>query len=328
VEVLLYPVRVQGEGAAVEIAAAIRTLNEQAADLGGIDVMIVGRGGGSLEDLWAFNEEIVARAIYASRIPIISGVGHEVDFTIADHVADMRAPTPTAAAELAVPVLAEVLDAIGNCEARLRRCANHQIEVARSRLESMQRAEMFRNPLAIVRRAEQQTDELAGRLRHATSQTVSQAHRRLNELQVRLADVRPAVLVREQQARLTAAEHRLNSAIQQWCRRTERRVEQAGNALRNASPARRIATETEKVRQDRLHLDRGLAHRLAMLHTSVESLARRLDAMSYRRTLARGFSVTWDEEQRQIITAPDAVQPGQTVITQTAGGDFRSRVEP
>ncbi len=105
VHILVHPVRVQGPGAAQEIAAAIRRVNACAERLGGIDSMIVGRGGGSLEDLWPFNEETVARAIHASRIPIISGVGHEVDVTIADLVADVRAATPTAAAELAAPVL-------------------------------------------------------------------------------------------------------------------------------------------------------------------------------------------------------------------------------
>ena len=101
VSVLLYPVKVQGDGAAEEIAEAIETMNQRK----DVEVLIVGRGGGSIEDLWAFNEEVVARAIYKSKIPVISAVGHEIDFTIADFVADLRAPTPSAAAELAVPVL-------------------------------------------------------------------------------------------------------------------------------------------------------------------------------------------------------------------------------
>lgn len=110
VEILLVPARVQGEGSASEIAEGIRLLNER----DDIDVMIVGRGGGSIEDLWAFNEEIIARAIYNSRIPVISAVGHEIDFTIADFVADFRAPTPSAAAEHAVPVKEELIQYIEN----------------------------------------------------------------------------------------------------------------------------------------------------------------------------------------------------------------------
>ena len=137
VSVFLYPVRVQGDGAAREIADAVTRLNRCAAALGGIDAMIVGRGGGSLEDLWAFNEEIVARAIYASRIPVISAVGHEVDVTIADLVADLRAPTPTAAAELAVPILDEVLETLTRHESRIRRAARHRLDLSRSRIEAV-----------------------------------------------------------------------------------------------------------------------------------------------------------------------------------------------
>ena len=116
-------VKVQGDGAAREIAAGIADLNRVA----GIDVLIVGRGGGSLEDLWAFNEEIVARAIYESKIPVVSAVGHEVDFTIADFVADHRAPTPTAAAEMVVPRKAEVLEQIEMLELQLQRCMKFKL---------------------------------------------------------------------------------------------------------------------------------------------------------------------------------------------------------
>jgi exodeoxyribonuclease VII large subunit len=126
VEVLLYPVRVQGEGACLEIARAIENANRNP----DLDVLIVGRGGGSIEDLWAFNEEAVARAIFASRIPIISAVGHEIDFTIADFVADLRAPTPSAAAEMAVPVKADILNDLANRKRQLvlalRQCVDRR----------------------------------------------------------------------------------------------------------------------------------------------------------------------------------------------------------
>lgn len=115
IDILLYPVKVQGEGAAEEIKEAICEMNR----LKNVDVLIVGRGGGSLEDLWAFNEEIVARAIFASEIPVISAVGHEIDFTIADFVADERAPTPSAAAEIAVPLKEKVVSEIGEMERQL-----------------------------------------------------------------------------------------------------------------------------------------------------------------------------------------------------------------
>lgn len=327
IEVLLYPVRVQGEGAAGEIAAAVGVLNARAQELGGLDVLIVGRGGGSLEDLWAFNEEIVARAIAASRIPVISGVGHEVDVTIADLAADLRAPTPTAAAELAVPLRGDVLDALTGSASRLSRCMRHRLELGRSRLDSIQRAEIFRVPLAVVRRHEQHVDDLAGRMAHAMHQTLALRQRRLAELQVRLAGVRPAVLVRDLQARVTRLDHRLQAVIQRRWREAERRVETLGRVLAGASPAGRLAMQTERLRQYELRLRRGVHHKLTLLRAGIEASAGRLEATSYRRTLARGYSVTWNEQRDRIIRAAADVQPGHIVVTQTSEGDFTSRVE-
>lgn len=129
--VTVYPVLVQGEGASSQIARAIKYVNEQTE----CDVIIAGRGGGSIEDLWAFNEEETARAIFASRIPVISAVGHETDFTIADFVADLRAPTPSAAAELAVPSAAEIKARLNDLSARLDFCMNKYLENQRSRVE-------------------------------------------------------------------------------------------------------------------------------------------------------------------------------------------------
>ncbi|HOM50270.1 MAG TPA: exodeoxyribonuclease VII large subunit [Phycisphaerae bacterium] len=326
-EVFLYPVRVQGEGAAAEIAGAVRTLNARAGELGGLDLLIVGRGGGSLEDLWAFNEEIVARAIAASRIPVIAGVGHEVDVTIADLVADLRAPTPTAAAELAVPLLSEVLEGLLESESRLRQCMRHHLELARSRLDAIQRAEIFRAPAAVVRRKEQQVDELAGALGHAVHQAISRVQRRLSDLQVRLVSVRPAVLVRDQQARLARIDHRLQAVIHRRCREAERRIDTLGRLLQRVSPSARLGMESEKIRQYQLRLHRGVMQRLSFLRARTESLTDRLEAISYRRTLARGYSVTWDERRERIIRSAAEIRPGDVVITETADGEFRSRAE-
>ena len=132
-QVKLFPVMVQGEGSAQQIADAIRLLNEN--QIG--DVIIVGRGGGSIEDLWSFNEEIVARAIFASKIPVISAVGHETDFTIADFVADMRAPTPSAAAELAVPDMAELAQKIAGTKTTLLAEMRHALLLAQKALDNL-----------------------------------------------------------------------------------------------------------------------------------------------------------------------------------------------
>lgn len=327
IEVLVHPVRVQGEGAAAEIAGAIGRLNQHAAAWGGLDVLIVARGGGSLEDLWAFNEEIVARAVFASTIPIISGVGHEVDVTICDLVADLRAPTPTAAAELAVPLRSDVLTAIGECRARLDRCMRHRLELGHSRLDAIGRAEVFRSPASIVRQREQQVDEACGRLNHTLLHLRSQSAQRLAQLQIRLARVRPAVLVRESQARIARLDHRLQAVIQRRWRDAERRMDALFRHLVGASPASRLAMEREKLRQYEMRLGRGADHQLALLRSRIDLAAGRLEAISYRRTLARGYSVTWDEQRRQIIRSASQVAPGEAVVTETADGEFRSRVE-
>jgi exodeoxyribonuclease VII large subunit len=134
---------VQGDGAAKQIVKSIETMNNENL----ADVIILGRGGGSLEDLWPFNEEIVARAIYASKIPIISAVGHETDFSISDFVADLRAPTPSAAAELAVPNIAEVVKNIDNIENRYKISLRKKVELMRLRYEKCMTRSVFRDPL-------------------------------------------------------------------------------------------------------------------------------------------------------------------------------------
>ena len=142
VNIKLYPVQVQGELAAGQIAAAVRRLNE----LDNVDVIIVGRGGGSLEDLWPFNEEIVARSIYESRIPIISAVGHETDFTICDFVADVRAPTPSAAAELAMPERSVVENRLDGLKMRLRNAINKKTSMERLSIKRLEGSVAFKQP--------------------------------------------------------------------------------------------------------------------------------------------------------------------------------------
>ncbi|UCB52049.1 MAG: exodeoxyribonuclease VII large subunit [Candidatus Zixiibacteriota bacterium] len=159
-KLIVSPVRVQGEGAAEEIALAIREFNRYKK----IDVMIVGRGGGSLEDLWAFNEEVVARAIYDSEIPVISAVGHEIDFTISDLVADLRAPTPSAAAQMVVGERDVLLEQIRTSAVRLNSSLVSLIETSQQRLKSAEESYGFRRPFDIIAQRFQKTDELTRQL--------------------------------------------------------------------------------------------------------------------------------------------------------------------
>jgi exodeoxyribonuclease VII large subunit len=160
VRIIVNPVRVQGEGAAEEIAQAICGFNEFAK----IDVMIVSRGGGSLEDLWAFNEEIVARTIFDSKIPVISAVGHEIDFTISDFVADLRAPTPSAAAQIVVKDKEELLKESRSNAQRLLFYQTSLIEYLKQRLKTAQQSYGFRRPLDLISQRSQRVDELVRQL--------------------------------------------------------------------------------------------------------------------------------------------------------------------
>ena len=176
--ILLAPVTVQGEGAAEKIAAAIDYLNTR----DDIDLMIVGRGGGSIEDLWAFNEEVVARAIAASRIPVISAVGHEIDFTISDFVADVRAPTPSAAAELAVPVKAEMETQIARLAARLGGSLQNQVHILRERIPGF-RQTMKHALMNNLRQRQQKVDETSRTLATCLKNAVTFQKQRLPGLQ-------------------------------------------------------------------------------------------------------------------------------------------------
>jgi exodeoxyribonuclease VII large subunit len=186
-EVWVYPATVQGDGAGASIAAAIRALN----DLPGVEVMIVGRGGGSLEDLWAFNEEVVAQAIFESRVPVVSGVGHETDLVISDMVADLRALTPTDAANKVVPDKTEVLTWLNETETRLRDLLLRRLDLARARLDDLARRRCFREPLDRVRDYERHLDDWNERLQRALRQRLAVLRQRLEALAGRLETLSP-----------------------------------------------------------------------------------------------------------------------------------------
>ena len=187
--IVIRPVMVQGEGAAREIAEGITDLNR----LGEIDVMIVGRGGGSLEDLWAFNEEIVARAIYASQVPIISAVGHEIDFTIADFVADHRAPTPTAAAEMVLPRKADLLEQVSVLDDQLLRSIELKLETSREAYRGL--AKRLADPRRKLRENQQSLDELSVDLLRRFQERLRQFRDRLAKDTGRLSALSPLAVL-------------------------------------------------------------------------------------------------------------------------------------
>jgi len=211
-EILLYPVRVQGEGAALEIARAVDDMNR----LGLVDVMIVGRGGGSLEDLWAFNEECLARAVHRSKIPIISAVGHETDWTICDFTADLRAPTPSAAAELVIASTDELRGQMESLSHRLRMVMETRLRSLEVRLDSLRRA--LHDPSTMLGHLAQRVDDLTERLRRGVVNDLKRRDEQYHRLNQSLSFKNPmqAVADTRQHLRLllSEAEHLLIARLE------------------------------------------------------------------------------------------------------------------
>jgi exodeoxyribonuclease VII large subunit len=232
--VVIYPATVQGEAAAAELAEAIRVANVRAE----VDVLIVGRGGGSIEDLWAFNEEVLAQAIYESALPVVSGVGHETDFTIADFVADARAPTPTAAAALVAPDRIAVHTTLAALEVRWRRAAERALESRMQHVDGL--ARRLVHPAARLRQQARDAAALAQRLARALAHSLSASHASLRHLEDRLA----------WRLRQPLAQHtRLADARAAWQRAGQREIE-------------RTASRVAALAQSLAHLDpRGVLER-------------------------------------------------------------------
>jgi exodeoxyribonuclease VII large subunit len=192
VDIVVRPAKVQGDGAAEDIAQAIEDLNEYRK----VDVMIVGRGGGSLEDLWAFNEEVVARAIYHSQIPVISAVGHEIDFTISDFVADLRAPTPSAAAQIVVEEREDLLEQVRRGMGRLASILSAITDVSRQRLTGVKESYGFRRPLDIITQRSQKVDEIGKLLMAGGENLLRKKRDRLPLFGEKLKVLSPASILR------------------------------------------------------------------------------------------------------------------------------------
>ena len=321
VHVIVWPVKVQGEGSGDEVAAAIRGFNalEPGDEIRRPDVLIVARGGGSLEDLWSFNDEAVVRAAADSEIPLISAVGHETDWTLIDYAADVRAPTPTGAAEMAVPVKADLEAEVSALSARLKAAVNRQMEQNRQSLRSLVRAlPSLDQLLALPRR---RFDEAAAGLGRGLE---------LNTLNKRRTFDRAASRLRPDMLSARLAERK--QAVEQHMMRIERvldrniagyrnRVSSADASLR-ALPGR-LVNEIGRVR-DRLsglalRADTALSTRLMRSRAGLAAHDRVLQSLSYKNVLKRGYAVIRNEAE-EVISAAAAVAPGEALSIEFADG--------
>jgi exodeoxyribonuclease VII large subunit len=232
IHIVLAPARVQGDGAAAEVAQGVRELNA----LGGVDVIIVGRGGGSLEDLWAFNDEMLARTIAASKIPVISAVGHEVDFTIADFVADVRAATPSNAAELVVQEKRAVVESLADLALRLRRGMGRALAAHRERLERTQDRRVLTDPARPLRDLARRLDDARGRLRQAALAVVGRGEHRLALAGRSLRALSPVARTLNGRRALIDLHGRLERGVHRGLDRSRHRLGAGAGRLDSLSP--------------------------------------------------------------------------------------------
>ena len=282
--VLLWPVAVQGEGAAAQVARAIAGFNALSDDAGvpRPDVLIVGRGGGSLEDLWAFNEEVVVRAIAASAIPVISAVGHETDTTLADFAADKRAPTPSAAAEMAVPVRSDLIAAVQGRERRLVAAAARLTDERGTHLDALARG--LRHPAKAVEDAWQRLDDLDDRLRRAVTNDLERRASRVGNAAARLRHPREV---------MSAKEYALAGIAGQLMQCARAGLDRAEHRLLRIEPAR---------------LPRLAARAIAEREAHLTARASLLESYSFRDVLRRGFALVHSDED--FVTSIRQVEPG------------------
>ena len=321
VHLTLYPVRVQGDGAAGEIVRAIQYFHRQKL----VDVIILARGGGSLEDLWSFNEEEVARAIAACSIPIISGVGHETDFTIADFVADVRASTPSAAAELVVQTRREFDKHVADLRAALAEQMRYRILVLSRRVHELYGQPGFRRPHEMLRQQRQRSDELTARLAHGLRSQLDRSRRRyqLAHLRIRSTDLH---------ARLSAAHKRTSDFVARLGFGLASRLESERkrfNALRlrlgsldlNARIAAarlRLENRTDALAVRAERLLRSKHERLAHLHLQLEE-------RGPGKVLERGYAIATDASG-QILRDSNQVAPGDTITVKLRRGRLFTEV--
>jgi exodeoxyribonuclease VII large subunit len=323
VHVLVWPVRVQGETSAVEVAEAIVGFNALEPD-GAIprpDVLIVARGGGSLEDLWSFNEEIVVRAAAMSMIPLISAIGHETDWTLLDHAADVRAPTPTAAAELSAPVRSELLANLADLEARRRGAILRVAERARADLRAAARALPSGEALLAVPR--QRLDRAGAALANSAQAGFGRRMIALERLSRRLA-------ARSPQALLASALARQRGAARSFARAAtldrERRREQLARLSARLAAAlgarvRFDAQQRTRIAQAEVRLRRALTTAIEQRRARLAAAAQFLNAVSYRNVLRRGFALVRDEAGSPLRSA-GAIAPEQAIRIEFADGEI------
>ena len=314
--VLVWPVAVQGDGAAEQVARAIAGFN--AIRPGGAlprpDLLIVARGGGSLEDLWAFNEEAVVRAAAASDIPLISAVGHETDTTLIDFASDRRAPTPTAAAEMAVPVRADLLDRMEDLGSRSRQASRRLLAERSTQLDGLARG--LRHPQSLIEAAEQRLDDLGDRLPRGLLGLIGDRRRQVAEIAAGLRDPRAQVAAAAQ--RLDDLAKRLPRALLGLIGDRRRQVAEVAGGLRPNLLLVEIRQRSQRLTQVSERLSPATRRLIEAGERQLATPAKLLESLSYQRVLARGYAVV--RRDGRLATAAGGINSGDALEIEFADG--------
>jgi len=319
--VMLFPVQVQGDFAAREIVAALRYFNQAKS----VEVIILARGGGSLEDLWAFNEEIVVRAIVASEIAVITGIGHESDFTIADFVADVRAPTPSAAAEIVVRSRQELENQIGERSRRLVQQMRYQLSELRHRARDLQTHRAFRQLEVLVRRRRQHVDELSSLLAIGLRARLVASRQRLVQASNRIAAFDLRSREHELRGRIEQARNALQAALNRLVTRKRRRFTAAHVRFAALDLHARFGRLRRKLDQCSTELQVRFGRALVAKRRRLEAAALRLEERSPFQLLERGYAIAYDAAGK-VLRSPDQVALGDDISVRLAYGELGAAV--
>jgi exodeoxyribonuclease VII large subunit len=330
--VLVWPVRVQGETSAEEVAAAIQGFNALAPD-GAIprpDVIIVARGGGSIEDLWGFNEEIVVRAAAESGIPLVSAVGHETDWTLIDHAADYRAPTPTGAAEKVVPVRIELMGDVRDLGRRHLEAMLRSLEYRRRDLRAQ--TDRLPQPEGLFALKQQRLDLLSAKLAPALMRHAGRFSDRLHKAVERLAVHSPSARLAAMRARLIGiGGTRSTEAAHRLLRSRAERLENLGRSLtvarNNLVRSHRVHLERQAERVSRIseRLEPAVLRHIALRRAGLDTMAQLFDSLNYRAVLSRGYTLIWDANGRPVRSAKGAAD-GEVLAVEFADGKLDATV--